>query len=82
VEESTAAAHSLEEQSGELNRLMGFFQVGNQAAKTAVVAASRSTKAAPPVKRQAAKPAAHSHLAKLHQKEAQQENSDNDYAEF
>ncbi len=81
VEESTAAAHSLEEQSGELNRLMGFFQVGNQAAKTAV-AVSRSTKAAPPVKRPAAKPAAHSHLAKLHQKEAQQENSDNDYAEF
>ena len=28
VEESTAAAHALEDQSGELNRLMAFFQVG------------------------------------------------------
>ncbi len=28
VEESTAAAHSLEDQSRELNRLMGFFKVG------------------------------------------------------
>jgi methyl-accepting chemotaxis protein len=27
VEESTAAAHSLEEQSRELNRLMGFFKI-------------------------------------------------------
>jgi methyl-accepting chemotaxis protein len=30
VEESTAAAHALEDQSAELNRLMGFFQVGGQ----------------------------------------------------
>ena len=29
AEESTAAAHSLEEQSRELNRLIGFFRVGS-----------------------------------------------------
>jgi len=56
VEESAAAAHALEEQSGELNRLMGFFHIGGQAAVAPPV--KHPTKAPPPVKRPAAKPVA------------------------
>ncbi|MBC7952687.1 MAG: HAMP domain-containing protein [Rhodospirillaceae bacterium] len=51
VEESAAAAHALEDQSRELNRLMGFFHTGAQPAQAVPV----TQKAAP---RPAAKPAA------------------------
>jgi len=72
VEESTAAAHALEEQSRELNRLMGFFQVGAQASHAPPMA-THAVKAAAPVRKPVvkAKPAAHSHLAKLHAKETE-----------
>jgi methyl-accepting chemotaxis protein len=62
VEESTAAAHALEEQSHELNRLMGFFNVGGHlAAKPLALAtavAPAPVKAAPRASNHApAKPA-------------------------
>jgi len=77
VEESAAAAHSLEEQSHELNSLMGFFQVGAQAQQqpTKAAAGPAAKPAAPPPHRATAKAppkvaAAKSHLAKLHDKTA------------
>ncbi|MGE5475126.1 MAG: methyl-accepting chemotaxis protein, partial [Bacteroidales bacterium] len=42
VEESAAAAHALEEQSRELNRLMGFFDTGAPAAATPAATAPRA----------------------------------------
>jgi len=53
VEESAASAHALEDQAGELTRLMGFFNVGGQSAVAPVAAASR-----PVAKPVVAKPAA------------------------
>jgi methyl-accepting chemotaxis protein len=47
VEESAAAAHSLEDQSRELNRLIGFFNTGAPAAAVAVAAPPRSEPRAP-----------------------------------
>ena len=55
VEESAAAAHALEDQSRELNRLMGFFNTG-----AAAVAATPTPAAAAPSHKPAAKPAAKS----------------------
>ena len=57
VEESAAAAHALEDQSGELTRLMSFFQVGGAQA-TQAPAASADRPAAKPAPKPAAKPAA------------------------
>ncbi|MGE5546018.1 MAG: methyl-accepting chemotaxis protein, partial [Solirubrobacterales bacterium] len=57
VEESAAAAHSLEDQSRELNRLMSFFNVGQQAAETAVATRSAGRPAPKPAARPVAKPA-------------------------
>ncbi|OAN54583.1 hypothetical protein A6A04_11690 [Paramagnetospirillum marisnigri] len=73
VEESTAAAHSLEVQAQELNRLMSFFHVGESSAQAVQVATSRPAptpaRVAAPAKSAAKKPAAgQSHLAKLHSK--------------
>ncbi|MGE5477166.1 MAG: methyl-accepting chemotaxis protein, partial [Bacteroidales bacterium] len=94
VEESAAAAHALEDQSRELNRLMGFFQVGEQnraAAAAPVVAAARPKPEARPVAKAkpVAKPAQQrSHLAKLHAKDsaaaapASESGKDEDWAEF
>jgi len=61
VEESAAAAHALEDQSGELTRLMAFFQVGGQTAPAVVAskpAAARPVVKAAPPKRVAARPVA------------------------
>jgi methyl-accepting chemotaxis protein len=63
VEESAAAAHSLEEQSRELNRLMGFFQVGAQAPQAVTAGHTRAKAPPPPASRKpapakVAKPAA------------------------
>ncbi|MGE5547413.1 MAG: methyl-accepting chemotaxis protein, partial [Solirubrobacterales bacterium] len=72
VEESAAAAHALEEQSRELNRLMSFFHVGQQAAQAPAAGTARADR---PAAKAAAKPAAkpvqksqnaRTHLAKLH----------------
>jgi methyl-accepting chemotaxis protein len=94
VEESAAAAHALEDQSRELNRLMGFFQVGeqNRAVAAAPVAAAARPKPEPrPVAKAkpVAKPAQQrSHLAKLHAKDAvaatpaAESGKDEDWAEF
>ncbi len=92
VEESAAAAHALEDQSGELNRLIGFFQLSGQAMQTSVAprpAAARPAKSVAPAKRITAKPAAgQSHLAKLKAKEpaptlaAKANGGDQDWAEF
>ncbi len=78
VEESAAAAHALEDQSRELNRLMGFFHTGD-AAVAEVSAPSRPQPK--PASKPLAKPAAlklsvkakpapqqRSHLSKLHAK--------------
>jgi len=59
VEESAAAAHALEDQSRELNRLMGFFQVGAQASHAATTYAAPAAVRAKPV----AKPKALAHAA-------------------
>ncbi|MDO8608620.1 MAG: methyl-accepting chemotaxis protein [Phaeospirillum sp.] len=73
VEESTAAAHSLEDQARHLGEVMAFFHTGDEGKAAAPTgrpapkpAAKAQTKPAarPPVK----KPQAASHLAKLHQK--------------
>ncbi|MBC7952937.1 MAG: MCP four helix bundle domain-containing protein [Rhodospirillaceae bacterium] len=92
VEESAAAAHALEDQSRELNRLMGFFQVGEQSVQpvtapprpTPKPVAKLTVKAAA---RPAAKaPAQRTHLAKLHDgpapTAAAQGAKDQDWAEF
>jgi len=65
VEESTAAAHALEEQSRELNQQMAFFQVGAQAAQAAAahVPAARAKPAAKPVVHAQPKPKARTHAA-------------------
>ena len=84
VEESAAAAHALEDQSRELNRLMGFFHTGEAAAALAAPApmpahtaprpAATKAPAAKAAKPAAARPAAakaapqRSHLAKLQRK--------------
>jgi len=79
VEESAAAAHALEDQSGELTRLMAFFQVGGQTAQTlaAKPVARPPVKAAPP-QRVAARPVAAkpAKLAKAKTEDAK------DWAEF
>jgi methyl-accepting chemotaxis protein len=92
VEESAAAAHALEDQSMELNRLMGFFHVGEQPAAVAAPArsAAPAKAAAKPVAKAAAKPAAkpqnRSHLAKLQTASAAPaataKAKDDDWAEF
>ena len=74
VEESAASAHSLEEQARELNRLMGFFNVGAQTALAPPpVAKAAATKPAPaPVRKPAPVKAAakQSALTRLHTKDA------------
>ncbi|MCR6631187.1 MAG: methyl-accepting chemotaxis protein [Magnetospirillum sp.] len=56
VEESAAAAHALEEQSQELNRLMGFFNTGAPTASAAATAPVRA-EARSALRKPAAKPA-------------------------
>jgi methyl-accepting chemotaxis protein len=79
VEESTAAAHSLEDQARHLSEVMAFFHTGETAAKPAAPAAGKPAAAAKPAakaqvkapvkaKAPAKKPAGTSHLAKLHAK--------------
>ena len=59
VEESAAAAHALEDQSRELNRLMGFFNTGAAAATLAAPSATEATRpAVKPVAKPAARPLA------------------------
>ncbi|MBC7906538.1 MAG: methyl-accepting chemotaxis protein, partial [Rhodospirillaceae bacterium] len=91
VEESAAAAHALEDQSRELNRLMGFFHVGEQSAQPVPVQAKPAAKPAPKLAvkataRPAAKAPARTHLAKLHDTPAPtaaaQASKDQDWAEF
>jgi len=85
VEQSAAAAHSLEEQSRELNRLMGFFQVGAQGTQTAAMQAStaRAAKGAPPKPVAKRATASHAHLAKTHANApADATGGKNDWAEF
>ncbi|OAN54062.1 hypothetical protein A6A04_12515 [Paramagnetospirillum marisnigri] len=79
VEESTAAAHSLEDQARHLSEVMAFFHTGDEAKQQAATPSRPTAKASPakakasPAKVAAARPAAkkapaQSHLAKLHQK--------------
>jgi methyl-accepting chemotaxis protein len=95
VEESAASAVALEDQAGELNRLMVFFQIGQQALPAASAAREASTRerAQPTMSRGTAKPAAkpvakapaRSHLAKLSSGKATSENKaakGDDWAEF
>ncbi|MBC7907646.1 MAG: hypothetical protein H7Y60_13010 [Rhodospirillaceae bacterium] len=74
VEESAAAAHALEDQSRELNRLMGFFHTGAQPAQAVPVV----QKAAP---RPAAKPAAKA-IKTAPRPKATAASADKDWAEF
>ena len=96
VEESTAAAHSLEDQARHLGEVMAFFHTGEEG--KAVAPVSRDRPAAKPAAKAPVKPAAKkpqagtSHLAKLHQKAeaapipspsaAKTKASDEDWAEF
>ncbi|CAA7618770.1 methyl-accepting chemotaxis protein [Magnetospirillum sp. SS-4] len=73
VEESTAAAHSLEEQARHLGQVMAFFNTGTEAAAPPAPArdkpATRPAAKAPPARTAVKKPQqANSHLAKLHHK--------------
>ncbi|MCA1907699.1 MAG: methyl-accepting chemotaxis protein, partial [Magnetospirillum sp.] len=96
VEESAAAAHALEDQSRELNRLMGFFHTGDTAAAEIPAARPQAKPAGKPLAKPApvklsvkAKTAApqRSHLSKLHAKSESPAPSaspakDEDWAEF
>ena len=93
VEESTAAAHALEDQSGELNRLIGFFQLSGQAMQASIAprpaAARPAAKPVTPAKRIAAKPAAApARSAKPQERDtapsptARTNGGDQDWAEF
>jgi len=75
VEESTAAAHALEDQARHLSEVMAFFHTGEATKAPAAVrekpAAKPQAKAKPqpkPAAKPAAKKATNTHLAKLHQK--------------
>ena len=95
VEESTAAAHSLEDQARHLGEVMAFFHTGEEG--KAVAVAARDKPAARPAAKQAPKPAAKKPqggaLAKLHTKTeaaaaipapsaAKTKTADEDWAEF
>ncbi|MBC7950679.1 MAG: methyl-accepting chemotaxis protein, partial [Rhodospirillaceae bacterium] len=80
VEESAAAAHALEDQSRELNRLMGFFHTGAQPAQAVPQKAE-----ARPAPRPAAKPAAKLAVkatVKPAAKPKSAASADKDWAEF
>ena len=73
VEESTAAAHSLEEQARHLGQVMSFFNTGAESVAAAAPMvrekpAARPAAKAAPARVPAKKPQTNAHLAKLHQK--------------
>jgi methyl-accepting chemotaxis protein len=73
VEESTAAAHSLEEQARHLGQVMSFFNTGAESVAAAAPMmrekpAARPAAKAAPARVPAKKPQNNAHLAKLHQK--------------
>ncbi|CCG40799.1 methyl-accepting chemotaxis protein [Magnetospirillum molischianum] len=66
VEESTAAAHSLEEQSRHLGEVMGFFNTGEAVASARVVSRAPVKSAAKAAAKPVIRKLASSHVAKAH----------------